>query len=94
MITIFNIVFLVTLLNILHIYLKINDSDYLNGVIDLAFKKDKKWSIIDFKTGKAKNEAEQMKKEKAYQPQLDIYSQAWKKINGREPAQAEIYWLD
>jgi len=75
-------------------YLKINDSDYLNGIIDLAFKKNNQWSIIDFKTGKAKNEADQIKKEKAYQPQLDIYSQAWKKINGREPAQTEIYWLD
>ncbi len=74
-------------------YLKINDSEYLNGIIDLALK-DKQWSIIDFKTGKANNEADQIKKEKAYQPQLDIYSQAWKKINGSTPAGSEIYWLD
>jgi ATP-dependent helicase/nuclease subunit A len=75
-------------------YLKLDGFNYLNGVIDLALKLDDQWTIIDFKTGRPENKEDKLKKEEAYQPQLDVYSQAWKQINGREPARTELYWLD
>ncbi|CCU78689.1 hypothetical protein HSACCH_00828 [Halanaerobium saccharolyticum subsp. saccharolyticum DSM 6643] len=75
-------------------YLKIDESTYLNGIIDLAFKLENKWTIIDFKTGRPENKEDKLTKEKAYQPQLDVYRRAWKQIQGRKPDETKLYWLD
>ncbi|MGM0549306.1 MAG: PD-(D/E)XK nuclease family protein, partial [Bacillota bacterium] len=75
-------------------YLKIDESTYLNGVIDLALKLDNVWTIIDFKTGRPEKKEDKLKKEAAYQPQLDVYRRAWKQIYAREPVQTKMYWLD
>lgn len=59
-----------------------------NGVIDLLYKKDGKWRIVDYKTNA---EAEQL--EYKYYEQLSAYKNAFKAISG-EDADTFIYHID
>ena len=59
-----------------------------NGVIDLLYKKDGKWRIVDYKTN---YEHEQL--DYKYAEQLNAYKAAFRDITG-EDAEAFIYHID
>jgi ATP-dependent helicase/nuclease subunit A len=65
---------------------------YVNGSIDLVFREDEGWTIVDYKTC-AKN---QVKSElvKQYQPQLDGYKEAWEKATKEKVAKTEIFFVE
>lgn len=64
----------------------------VSGVIDLVFKENGRWYLVDFKTDRIAGEA------KAhvdfYSGQLQLYSRAWKKLTGTEIAEAVLFFTD
>ena len=65
---------------------------FVSGVIDLVFKENGRWYLVDFKTDRIAGEA------KAhvdfYSGQLQLYSRAWKKLTGTEMAEAVLFFTD
>ena len=68
---------------------KENDIIY-TGVIDLIYKENDQWYIIDYKTNK---ENDINKLEEHYKGQLEIYKKAFKKITSNDST-AHIYHLE
>lgn len=64
----------------------------VSGVIDLAFKENGRWHLVDFKTdriaGNAKAHVD------FYSGQLQLYSKAWKKLTGTDVAEAVLFFTD
>ena len=65
----------------------------LYGVIDLVFKEEGGWVLIDYKTDRVKNRSDQKLLEEIYNKQVEIYGQAWRKITGEEVKEKSIYLL-
>jgi len=57
-----------------------------SGVIDLVFKEEKGWVIVDYKTGG--------KAPERYAPQLEAYREAWQAMGCGEVKEIGIYWVD
>jgi len=62
----------------------------LRGAIDLIFKENDGWILVDYKTdivgsGDVKSVVEK------YAPQLRLYSDAWKKCTGEDVTEAGLY---
>ena len=64
----------------------------LSGVIDLAFKENGKWVIIDYKTDRVENEAYDNLR-KSYQQQVDIYAKAWEEITGEVVKEKSVFFV-
>lgn len=60
----------------------------LTGAIDLVFKDEGEWVIVDYKTD---NFEKDPARKKAYQRQLDIYAKHWEKITGEKVKEARLY---
>jgi ATP-dependent helicase/nuclease subunit A len=60
------------------------------GVIDLAFKEDDGWVLVDYKTDSAKDTKGLAKH---YAPQLEIYSRAWQECTSEKVKEASIYFV-
>jgi len=65
---------------------------YINGKIDLVFKENDEWVIVDYKTC----DVGQIKKALYYEylPQLEVYKQAWNKISGAEKIKTELFFIE
>ena len=57
----------------------------LAGAIDLVFKENGEWVIVDYKTD---NYEKDPQRKKAYQKQLDIYAKYWENITGERVKEA------
>ncbi len=68
------------------------DNSYVNGSIDLVFKKEGGWTIVGYKTW-ASTEVEHRLAAK-YQAQLDAYKEAWVKATGQAVVKTEIFFLE
>ncbi|MXW64473.1 MAG: AAA family ATPase [Bacteroidetes bacterium SB0662_bin_6] len=64
----------------------------VRGVIDLVYRDDAGWHIIDYKTDRADTEEQTVAVRKEYQPQLDAYTAYWRRLTGASVADAKI-WL-
>ena len=64
---------------------------YVNGIIDLVFKEDGKWVIIDYKTYEETEASHDL--HKMYEPQLNAYKDVWKNITGEVVSVAEIFFV-
>ena len=53
----------------------------VQGIIDLAFKENGQWVIVDYKTDRVNDRNIESLKE-MYKKQIDLYSQALEKITG------------
>lgn len=71
-------------------YLKVEDV-YLNGIIDRINIKDGKVEILDFKTNRVKNLSQLVK---VYEPQLQLYANAFRRITNMEIKRAAILFLE
>jgi ATP-dependent helicase/nuclease subunit A len=61
------------------------------GVIDLAFKEDGAWVIVDYKTDNTEeNEVGELVEH--YKPQLDAYAAAWEECTGDRVKEAGLYF--
>jgi ATP-dependent helicase/nuclease subunit A len=66
------------------------DGHIIQGVIDLVFKEEKGWVIVDYKTDDFEKDADRKMK---YQKQLQLYKQAWETISGQKVAETILYKL-
>ena len=64
---------------------------YINGIIDLVFKEDGKWIIIDYKTYSETETSHEIRK--LYEPQLSAYKNVWEKFTGEIVDEAEIFFI-
>ncbi|WP_042347637.1 UvrD-helicase domain-containing protein [Bacillus massiliigorillae] len=65
----------------------------LNGIIDLAYKVDGKWKIIDYKTDRPKEYDSYNELTKYYFNQISIYFQVWQNIVNEEVDSASLYFV-
>lgn len=66
---------------------------FVKGVIDLIYKKNGVWTIIDYKTDRAKQEEDYQKLQDFYQSQLEFYRQAWEEMTGETVNHQGLYFL-
>lgn len=71
-------------------YLRIEDS-YINGIIDRINIKDGRAEIIDFKTNRVYNKLYLLK---TYEPQLQLYANAFQRIRNIKVVSAKILFLE
>lgn len=64
----------------------------VRGIIDLVYRDDAGWRIVDYKTDRADTEEEAAAVEKEYQPQLDAYAAYWRRLTGAPVVDAAL-WL-
>ncbi len=64
----------------------------VRGVIDLVYRDDAGWHIVDYKTDRADTEEEAAAVRQQYQPQLDAYAAYWRRLTGAPVADATL-WL-
>ena len=64
---------------------------YINGVIDLVFKEDGKWVIVDYKTYEENEASHDIWK--IYEPQLNAYKDVWENITGEAVSETEIFFI-
>ena len=67
---------------------KENDSTLWNGIIDVVYKKDGKWHIVDYKTNADPDDLDEK-----YKEQLNAYIKAFKITTGYD-ADALIYHIE
>lgn len=68
------------------------DGLYLEGVIDLVFRDDDGWVVVDYKTdrGDAPDLPERMKR---YREQVSAYARAWSRITGGSISESLVWTL-
>ncbi|MBM3701258.1 MAG: hypothetical protein FJW68_10175, partial [Actinobacteria bacterium] len=66
------------------------DKEIMHGVIDLVFKENGSWIIVDYKTDDFEKDNE---RKKAYERQLEIYKEYWEKISGDKVSGTILYKL-
>lgn len=64
----------------------------LSGVIDLAFKEDKEWVIVDFKSDRVEDEDSLKNLIELYRKQVEIYIKVWEEITGDKVKEGLIYY--
>ncbi len=64
----------------------------VRGTIDLVYRDDAGWRIVDYKTDRADTEEEAAAVEKERQPQLDAYAAYWRRLTGAPVVDAAL-WL-
>jgi ATP-dependent helicase/nuclease subunit A len=67
---------------------------YVKGIIDLIYKKNGEWNIVDYKTDRAIRKDDYDKLHAFYRSQLEFYRQAWEEITMEEVNSASLYFLE
>ncbi|MBD3108448.1 UvrD-helicase domain-containing protein [Bacillus sp. AGMB 02131] len=67
---------------------------FVKGVIDLVYRINDNWMIIDYKTDRLHNWQEEDKLHAFYQKQLTFYREVWKQIVNSQSVQAELFFLE
>ncbi|TMW73484.1 UvrD-helicase domain-containing protein [Alteribacter natronophilus] len=67
---------------------------YLNGIIDLIFREEGEWVVVDFKTDRLKNESDLKELKTYYQSQLHAYTGAWEKMTGQKVKESFLYFVN
>ena len=57
------------------------DNAVISGIIDMVFKEEDGWVIVDYKTDNFENLP---KRKEAYTKQMDIYAKLWGDITGEK----------
>jgi ATP-dependent exoDNAse (exonuclease V) beta subunit len=69
----------------------LEEDTYVNGYIDLVFKGDDGWVIIDFKTHDSKEVAHDIRG--SYNKQLNIYKEVWEEITGQPVVKTDVFFI-
>jgi ATP-dependent helicase/nuclease subunit A len=67
---------------------------FVKGVIDLIYKQNGEWKIVDYKTDRAKNIEDYEKLQNFYRAQLSFYKQAWEEITKEKVKRESLYFLE
>lgn len=65
----------------------------LNGVIDLIFKENGEWVIIDYKTDNVSSEEDRNTLKEIYNTQLQIYQDTFEEITGEKVKERRLYFI-
>jgi ATP-dependent helicase/nuclease subunit A len=69
-------------------------SFYVKGIIDLIYKKNGEWNIVDYKTDRAKRKEDYEKLQAFYRSQLEFYRHAWEEITKEKVTSESLYFLE
>ncbi len=64
----------------------------VRGVIDLAFRSDAGWAIVDWKTDAVHTPAGQAERTRHYAPQVRLYADIWTRITGEPVAEKGLFY--
>jgi ATP-dependent helicase/nuclease subunit A len=62
--------------------------EIVEGVVDLAFRENGRWTIVDYKSDAAGGGIDEPRRAK-YRAQVDLYAAAWERITG-EPVRERV----
>lgn len=65
----------------------------LSGIIDLAYRGEEGWVIVDFKTDRIENEQDLCRLLDTYTPHVCAYACAWEELTGEKVVRRELYFL-
>ncbi len=65
----------------------------VKGVIDLIYKKNGAWHLVDYKTDRAKHDDDYNKLQGFYSSQLSFYQQVWEVLTGEKVERKCLYFL-
>ncbi|MGG1678069.1 UvrD-helicase domain-containing protein [Neobacillus sp. NRS-1170] len=71
-----------------------NHPFYVKGIIDLIYKKNGTWIIVDYKTDRAKQFEDYEKLQDFYSSQLNFYKHAWEVLTGEKVEGVYLYFLE
>ncbi|HET7712787.1 MAG TPA: PD-(D/E)XK nuclease family protein, partial [Thermoanaerobaculia bacterium] len=63
----------------------------LHGTIDLVFREDDRWFIVDYKSDSTKDRLDALVE--YYRPQVEHYARFWSRLTGA-PASAGLFFVD
>ncbi|MFJ5716947.1 UvrD-helicase domain-containing protein [Neobacillus sp. NPDC093127] len=66
---------------------------FVKGTIDLIYKRHGSWTIVDYKTDRAKNMEDYEKLQVFYSSQLAFYKGAWEAVTGEQVSEGFLYFL-
>ncbi|MBC2727388.1 exodeoxyribonuclease V subunit beta [Desulfosporosinus sp.] len=66
----------------------------LSGIIDLAFKENEEWVIVDYKTDRVNEESDLDRLREFYAPQLKMYCEVWNSIIGESCQEGQLYFVE
>lgn len=64
----------------------------VSGIIDLIFRENDRWCLVDFKTDRIPGDAKPHVD--FYSDQLRLYGQAWKKLTGKQVSELLLFFTD
>lgn len=67
---------------------------FVKGIIDLIYKKNGEWKIVDYKTDRAKRKEDYEKLQAFYSTQLSFYKHAWEEITNEKVSGESLYFLE
>lgn len=65
----------------------------VKGVIDLAYKTQNGWVIIDFKTDRPSNKEDFVLLERFYHSQIEFYHEIWENMTGESVVEKQLYFV-
>jgi len=69
----------------------LSEDTYVNGIIDLVFKEQNGWVIIDYKSYDEHEVSQDIRRN--HEKQLESYKEAWEKITGEPVKETEIFFV-
>jgi ATP-dependent helicase/nuclease subunit A len=66
---------------------------FITGIIDLIFKEDDQWVIVDFKTDRVNSDEDVKKLATHYNSQLQLYKQAWEYMTNDRVKEASLHFV-
>ncbi len=70
------------------------DDTYGTGIVDLAYRENGAWVLVDYKSDSIENEDHQQKLIEHYRPQLEMYRKSWEGITGEKVTECALFFTD
>ncbi len=70
------------------------DKTYLTGTIDLIFREDGEWVLIDYKTDAIRDDDHLRQLKEYYWPQVEVYKNSWQKITSESVKEIGLFFTD
>jgi len=67
---------------------------YSTGVVDLAFRENGGWVLVDYKSDSIENDNHRQKLIEYYRPQLELYRKSWEEITGEKVVECALFFTD
>jgi len=70
------------------------ENTYSTGIVDLAFRENGSWVLVDYKSDSIENDAHRQALVEHYRPQLDFYRKSWEGITGEKVTECALFFTD